>query len=682
MPWNKFESKDIKAVETKVSPGAPIAYIPGVAGTAYKDTWDIERAYKDGVSKIVWVFRCIDAIAGNQARLPMVLRKDNSPDGLIILGPHKIKELLNTTPNVGENSFVFRYRLSAQLLTGTRGAFIEVVRDRTGMPLALHLLPPGTTAPIPDPKTFVKGFEVLFPSGDKEILKPENVIWVRRPHPLNPYLSITPLESAGLAIEIETLAKLYNRNFLLNDGRPGGIIIVKGELEDEDKEELKSRFSGGVSRSGAVTVLASEEGAEFVDTGSTPRDASYIQMRTLVKEEILAAFGVPESIIGNASGRTFANAAEEGKVFWHETMGPHLELIARGFDALDPELWVGFDLDVVPSMILARQQRSEFFLREKQTGLISTNEYRVLTGRKEVKSELADALLDNPNLTPTGNTKKATPPPGAVQQPGATPLDVLGGAPPGAPGAPAAMPPGAEAPPGAIPSSPTPGGPPVPGPQPGNPPTETLSTDPSDVETKQFTLDAEWVAQTETNIERWEEIARHTIKRFLERQQRVVLEKSGGAKAKKQLASGSLNVAQVFDEAVWNTQLREDLRPVFMGIMAAASEQVSQKSANPVSLREDRAALRVVDSLLTQAEGLNRFVKGEIEAAAHVASTLTDEDGSPMDVNDKVLLLKRAVSAVFVDALAKQGDRFVSESAETAYSAGLQQAGRLVNWTI
>ena len=40
-------------------------------------------------------------------------------------------------------------------------------------------------------------------------------------------------------------------------------------------------------------------GADFVDTASSPRDAAYVQMRELTKEEILGAFGVPESIIGN-----------------------------------------------------------------------------------------------------------------------------------------------------------------------------------------------------------------------------------------------------------------------------------------------------------------------------------------------------------------------------------------------
>jgi hypothetical protein len=110
-----------------------------------------------------------------------------------------------------------------------------------------------------------------------------------------------------------------------------------------------------------VGVISSDDGADFVDTAASPRDANYIQMRTLTKEEILAAFGVPESIIGNSANRTFSNAGEEGKVFWMETMTPHLELIARSFDKIDPEYYLDFDKSRVPIIILAMQsQVAEF----------------------------------------------------------------------------------------------------------------------------------------------------------------------------------------------------------------------------------------------------------------------------------------------------------------------------------
>ena len=259
MAWNKTSDKQVQSPNVKsiITPGAPIAFNAGQVGKPYKDSWDIDRAYREGFQRVVWVNRCIDAIAGNQSRLPAILRKDNSPDGeKISRKTHPLLKILNSKANFGENAFVFRYRLSSQLLMSSRGAFIEVLRGRDGGIIGLQLLPPGHTAPIPDAKKFVSGFEVDLRNGTKVILPPEDVIWIRKPHPLDPYLSLTPLESAGVAIEIENLAKIYNRNFLINDGRPGGLLVIRGEIDDDDKDELRNRFRGNIGKAGAVTVVS------------------------------------------------------------------------------------------------------------------------------------------------------------------------------------------------------------------------------------------------------------------------------------------------------------------------------------------------------------------------------------------------------------------------------------------
>jgi HK97 family phage portal protein len=429
MAWNSGSNKSLQDIlsgqqkAANISVGAPVSYSPSLTGNArgYHDNWDITKAYREGVAKVTWVFRCIDVISSNQARLPMIFRKDNNPFGEIV-ADHNMLKIFNNTANIGENAFAFRYRLSSQLLMSSRGAFVEIVRGRGGNPVALHLLPPQNTSPIPDDTKFVKGFEVKISDQVKRTIKPENVIWIRRPHPLDPYLSMTPMEAAGVAIELENLAKIYNRNFLINDGRPGGLLVLRSEIADEDKEELRSRFRGNIGRVGSVGVISSDDGADFVDTAASPRDAAYIQMRTVTKEEILAAFGVPESIIGNSSNRTFSNAMEEGKVFWMETMSPHLDLIARSFDKIDDSYFIDFDVANVPILILSKQERERHYLTEFQTGLISTNEYREASGRKKVESDLADSLLSNPNQTPIANTEKPMNEDTDVE--GGVPLDV------------------------------------------------------------------------------------------------------------------------------------------------------------------------------------------------------------------------------------------------------------------
>lgn len=625
MAWNTPKNKavSLNSAKAAVGPGAPVAQNLGFVGKAYRDSWDIDRAYREGMQRVTWVARCIDVISGNQARLPIILRKDNSPDGEILsdkkMGKSSLLEVLNTKANIGENAFIFRYRLSAQLLLGTRGAFIEKVRGKSGDIIGLNLLPAGYTAPIPDPRKFVSGYEVNLPQGQTIIMKPEDVLWIRRPHPLDPYLSLTPMESAGVAIEIENFAKLYNRNFLMNDGRPGGLLVVRGALDDEDKEELRNRFRGNLSRAGQTTVLASEDGAEYVDVGASPRDAAYIQMRQITKEEILASFGVPESVIGNASGRTFSNAAEEIRVFWTETMLPHLAPIARGFDELDDINYVDFDTREVPVLMLYKQERERYLSDEFSRGLISLNEYRTGSGRKEVESDLADSLLMNPNLTPVGNTKKKMEAP-PMMVPGGPDQGAVPGMDPGAPPAPGAPPMPDGAPQGGAEPD-TMAGAIAAAMQQANPsgspdvPMATAEAAPIGqvpMETKD--------AQDETRIiERWTEILGRSLERVIERQQRVVMEKSFGAKSKKALSAGTLDSASVFNRDVWFKQLEDDVRPVLFAI----AQDAADTAGLPKLSRQDMQDAVVAS--IGQLQQLNIQIEKDITTAIKSAVSAVGE---------------------------------------------------------
>ncbi|CAB4145256.1 Phage portal protein, HK97 [uncultured Caudovirales phage] len=665
MAWNSENNKDLRnsAEKAMSNPGAPIAFDMGRVGKPYKDGWDIDRAYREGMQKVTWVFRCIDAIAGNQARLPVILRKGNDQRGEQTKDNKSLLEIFNSKSNDGENSFAFRYRVSAQLLMSTRGVFIEKVRSRDGKIIALQLLPPQYTAPIPDSKKFVQGFEVDMRNGTKFVLKPEDVCWIRRPHPLDPYLSMTPMESAGIAIELENLSKLYNRNYLINDGRPGGLLVVRGDMEDDDKQELKNRFRGNISRTGSTTVIASESGVDYVDTSASPRDAAYTQMREIQKNEIFAAFGVPESVIGNASGRTFSNASEELRVFWMETMAPHLHTLARALDELDDKYYVDFDTEDIPILILAKQERERYVMDEFQQGLISLNEYRTATGRKKVDSELADSLLSNPNLTPIANTEKPFKP--EEQQP----VDMAGvdpnAAPPGLPPQEGAM----EMP---VPAPPAP----VPAPDMPAQATETASLTPdqqlSEFEKIQHEMQLKFVQELETkadtDTERWTEILDRALERIFERQQRVVLEKAFGKRGVKSISSGVLTVDMIFDREIWDKQLAEDLEPIILAIYTDAKEYVASRTSSNVVM-EPQEVEKLAQQQIERMQQANSTTAEEIASAIAVALMEEDEE-------ERSVLLRLALIAIFLKLISKRRRDIAEHEAQASYNGGVYLAGK------
>lgn len=377
-----------RATGTNTVGGGLIASLSG-SGSA---NWDLDKSIRDGYERVIWVYRCVDAIASNQAGIPMILREgDAGPDSKIV-EDKQLSLLLNKRPNGYETAFQFRYRLSTQLLLSKKGVFIEIVPARNGRAGALHILPSDKVTPIPDPKTFVSGFKVQMgdDAANFTVLKPEQVIWIRtKPHPTKVFEQVTPLMAAGLAVETDFLARIYNRTFLANNGKPGLLINVKSLLGSNDAEEIKRRFSGGPMSAGQTTVLESD-GIDIIDMFSSPADVQWLQAIAGAKEDILLAFGVAESFLGNASGRTFDNADAEFEITWSTTMVPHCNSIASGFDRLtetDNEVttWdnieVAFDYTKVEVLQRAERRRHDKLLAEFNAGLITADEYRKGTGK-------------------------------------------------------------------------------------------------------------------------------------------------------------------------------------------------------------------------------------------------------------------------------------------------------------
>ncbi|MER6830806.1 phage portal protein [Streptosporangium sp. NPDC000563] len=353
----------------------------------HRSNWTVERAVQEGYERVVWVFKAVDTIASQQAKLPFRFEQVHD-DGTRepVLDDPLVRLLNRAKVNDLETGYQFRHRLSGQILLSPMGAFVEIERNNAGDPIELHLLPPGRTRPVAgyDPVTgkpkLLSHYETIDAAGARHAIDPENVRWFRKPHPADPYRAITPLEAAGLAVDLEFLALLYNATFLRNDGRPGGVIGIKGtEVAPGEMNRIRDNFAPGAHHAGKVSVLSGE--LSYIDLSAKPRDMAYAELSKITKDQILAAFGVPESVMGNASQRTYENAAQEDDTFWLITMDDHLRLVSSGWDEdADDDIEAGFDTSAVPALQRAEAAKRTEAREEFAAGLISIDEYRVRAG--------------------------------------------------------------------------------------------------------------------------------------------------------------------------------------------------------------------------------------------------------------------------------------------------------------
>jgi HK97 family phage portal protein len=371
------------------------------------DGWDIGRVVTEGYERVVWVYKAIDTMGKHASRLPLEIGRGLTEDGEFeeVIEDHPLLRVLNGRANPVETGAQFRKRLSAQILLSKRGAFVEVTRSNRGTITRLDLLPPDRVIPVPDPRgEYILHYEFTTLHGEVRELDPERVRWIRDPHPTDPFSGVTPLEAAGISVELDHLSRLYNVAFIKNDARPGGIVAVDTtSLSDREMDRLEARFLPGSEFAGHVSVVGSGPGGmNYVDLAARPREMAYEHAAQNSKIEILAAFGVPESVTGNASGRTFDNAEQEEYGFWIHTELPHLELISNAFasDLGDLDRAIRFDTSTVEALELPRRKRRAEAREEWEAGLISADEYRRRAGLPAFNNPHTRALWISPQKAP------------------------------------------------------------------------------------------------------------------------------------------------------------------------------------------------------------------------------------------------------------------------------------------
>lgn len=373
-----FETK--AAGDSVARAAGPALATAGMPLGASAGAWDLEQAVSRGLERVAMVFRCVDAIAQTQARIPMVVAKRGGPrEEATPIDDDDLDKLLNFRANSYETSSQFRYRLSAVLLLSQRGAFVEMEK-KNGKVVGLHLLAPGRVQPVPHKDKFVSEYRIMRGDSVEDVLQPEQVCWIKsKPHPIDPYKQLTPLVAAGIAAETDLMARMFNRNFLQNDGRPGMLVTIKGKLGRDDAEEIKTRFSGGYAQAGRTSVVEAD-GVEVADMALNPRDMQWQEMITGSKQDIQLAFGVPESVMGNASGRTFDNADAERENFYVDTVQTHCEPIAMGLDPITGEIdddnIVAYDYSGIDVLQRMAARKREEWRAEVGMGLRTIDEYR------------------------------------------------------------------------------------------------------------------------------------------------------------------------------------------------------------------------------------------------------------------------------------------------------------------
>lgn len=223
-----------------------------------------------------------------------------------------------------------QFRESAQQheeLTGEQW-WVIARHDNATIPLELWPVRPDRMEPVPDANDFLIGYVYRGPSGERVPLGVDDVIFLRRPNPLDPYRGMGVVQTVLMDIDATHASAEWNANFFRNSAEPGGVVEVDRRLSDDEFREFSDRWREqhrGVSNAHRVAVL--ENGLKWVDRKYSMRDMQFTELRGVNREIIREAFGFPKPMLGATDDVNRANAEAAAYVFARWLIQPRLERI-------------------------------------------------------------------------------------------------------------------------------------------------------------------------------------------------------------------------------------------------------------------------------------------------------------------------------------------------------------------
>lgn len=334
-----------------------IGYVKSVTGRYHED--DIYKAllkagtkyYKDPVAAYEehpWVYSAVWAVANAAAMLPTKIFKLDEEGHKIEVPKHWLLDLLrNPNPyysgyDLIEGSFTY--------LELVGDAYWEIVKNEKGEISAFYLLRSDRVEVVGDEKRLVKGY-IYTPNITRYALQPEDVIHFKYFSPTSELNGQGSIRAATSALEADYLGNEYFKDFFRRGAELSFAVKVPQRMSQESYDRLhgamKSKHQGTGKQKG---ILILEEGADYIPTGTEPKDSGEAETSARGRRSVAGTVGVPPIKLQLLEGSSYANARFQDVGFWKNTMLPRLKKfyakitldclrVTGGLEWIDPDMF-------------------------------------------------------------------------------------------------------------------------------------------------------------------------------------------------------------------------------------------------------------------------------------------------------------------------------------------------------
>lgn len=352
---------------------------------------DYEKHCKETYLKNTIAFRCIQDIAQACSQPNWNLYQRDNKGNNVLVENHPINDLLNR-PNPQESWAKLIYKTAAYLAM-TGNSFFEgtyLMTRASKYPSEMFVLRPDRFEIIPNDKGQIGKYKYRTNSGVEyfevdPITLHCNLLHINFFHPLNDFWGAAPVEPAARDIDSSNEATDWNLNLIRNQGRPGLVFTVIGDISDDEfnrlEKAINEKFSGPMS-AGKNILITGDSGTKAEPYTMKLSDLEFIEGGRELARKIALAFGISPILLGIPGDSTYNNQKEARLAFYEGTVTFYLNMIMSElnnwlFDPRKDGLFLKYDLNSLPAM----EPRQEILWRRAQeSNFLTINEKRKLTG--------------------------------------------------------------------------------------------------------------------------------------------------------------------------------------------------------------------------------------------------------------------------------------------------------------
>ena len=262
----------------------------------------------DTALQVAAVFRCVDLISKTMAALPLHMYRDRN-DGKQKAKDHPLYKITNILPNPTTTAYEMMQMLVANILL-TRGGYLRIVRNRSGVITALKNLPTANCSQVYTNSRNGEQYIYATADGITETLRDGDFVFI----PGFRFASRTPEDPMDIAAGVlglnDSMTKYAQRGF--SGTSPGGYITYPGELSDSAYERFKEDFKAnyaGVENAGKWMFL--ENGSTAQPWDRDMQKTQLLDSRKWAVTEICRIFGVPPHMCMDLEKATFSNIEQQ-----------------------------------------------------------------------------------------------------------------------------------------------------------------------------------------------------------------------------------------------------------------------------------------------------------------------------------------------------------------------------------